>query len=152
MVVRSRGSGANICLPPGKLKAHREERIETGGEWISEWTNERGIVGGHRFLHRVSSIPLPPPFASLSSNRISAAIRFASVYPRSATNSKFAGKIVRLGSVRLTAGWKRPLSKHRTVTGWFHERRCAGRDIRSIISIRGMFSYFYNGYEACWGL
>lgn len=25
-VVRSRGSGANICLPPGKLKAHREER------------------------------------------------------------------------------------------------------------------------------
>lgn len=30
-VVRSRGSGANICLPPGKLKAHREERIETGG-------------------------------------------------------------------------------------------------------------------------
>lgn len=31
-VERSRGSGANICLPPGKLKAHREERIETGGE------------------------------------------------------------------------------------------------------------------------
>ncbi|KAG7200098.1 hypothetical protein KM043_000544 [Ampulex compressa] len=31
-VVRSRGSGANICLPPGKLKAHREERIETRGE------------------------------------------------------------------------------------------------------------------------
>ena len=29
-VVRSWGSGANICLPPGKLKAHREERIETG--------------------------------------------------------------------------------------------------------------------------
>lgn len=25
-VVRSRGSGANICLPPGKLKAHREKR------------------------------------------------------------------------------------------------------------------------------
>lgn len=36
-VVRSRGSGANICLPPGKLKAHREERIETGGgERVSE--------------------------------------------------------------------------------------------------------------------